>query len=371
MRSWFSVFFLSGVVALTAIAFGFVAGHGRPSASAAQPSSMLTIYPRVGSPRASGVTAHGPGLVLMGGGGDVDSAFVWMHDVIAGSRSGNGGDIIVLRASGDYDYGPYFLKLAHFNSVQMLKIERGASTADLGKAASYVERAQGVFLAGGDQANYVWWKGSPLAAAIQGVYNRGGVVGGNSAGLAIQGAWIYDSVAADAKGDDVEVTTKNAVPDPSEPIISFTHNLFIWPPLRNVITDTHFVQRDRLGRLAVFMARLRQQHGTTDIMGLGIDTGTAILVDKHGIGTLTRNVPHGSALFLSGGIAQPITPGKPLVYTGIHVTVLNKDGQTFDFNKRCAKAATYPIDVNGNATPMYNPANPYTPPATATIPSCR
>jgi len=332
---------------------------------------MLTIYPRLGSSQASGVIPHGPGLILMGGGGDVDAAFVWMHDVIAGSQGGDGGDIVVLRASGDYDYDPYLMKLARFNSVQTVKVEPKATVQELAKASAIVTRAQGVFFAGGDQANYVWWKGSSLAAAVQQVYDRGGVVGGNSAGLAIMGEWIYDSVAADAAGDDVEVTTKNAVPDPSEPIISFTHDLFVWPPMRGIITDTHFVQRDRLGRLAAFLARLEQHHGATNVMGLGIDTGTALLVDKHGVGRLVRNNPQGRALFLQGGTAQPIRAGAALSYSSIRVTLLDKDGQTYDFIKRCARALTYTIDVDGDKHPMYAPANPYVAPPSATMSTCQ
>ncbi len=357
MRFWSFFISLCGALALTA--------------SADQARSMITVYPRAGAPTASGVTPHGPGLLLLGGGGDVDSAFVWMHDVIAGSPQGNGGDIVVLRASGDNDYDQYLLKLAHFNSVQTIKIERGASAADLERAASYVNQAQGVFFAGGDQANYVWWKGSPLGQAVQGVYDRGGVVGGISAGLAIQGEWVYDSVAADAAGDDVEVTTANAVPNPTESIISFTHNLFVWPPLRAIITDSHFVTRNRLGRLAVYLARLQQDHGMQQIMGIGIDEKTAIVVDKFGIGTLKLQGKTGSALFLRGGRAQPLEAGKALVYKGIQVTLLDKDGQTFDFNNWCARAPTYTTDVDGNARPIYNPANPYKAPPTATIPSCK
>lgn len=371
MRRWHSNVSPKKVIALTAIVFAFAVVATHNSATAAQKSTMLTIYPRAGSALASGVTPQGPGLVLMGGGGDVDSAFIWMHDTIAGSRRGNGGDIIVLGASGANDYDQYFLKLAHFNSVQTLTIQRGASAKDLQTAASYVDRSQGVFIRGGDQANYVWWKGSSLAAALKRLYERGGVVGGNSAGLAIQGEWTYDSVAADAAGADVEVTTRNAVPNPSEPIISFTHDLFDWPPLRGVITDSHFVQRDRLGRLAVFLARLRQQHGASDIMGLGIDTESAICIDKRGIGTLKRKGPNGSALFLVGGTARPITAGRPIVYTGIKVTVLNKDNQTFDFNTRCAQAPTYEINVNGTKHTIYEPANPYKPPSTAVVQSCQ
>ncbi|HXN09239.1 MAG TPA: hypothetical protein VN860_06220, partial [Candidatus Acidoferrales bacterium] len=171
------------------------------------PSSKLTIYPRAGSPRASAIAAKGPGLILMGGGGDVDSAFVWMCHTIAGDRKKHCGDVVVLRASGDNDYDRYLLKLAPFNSAQTIKIERGANDSDLTIAANIVDHAQGVFFGGGDQANYVRWKGTPLAAAVQRVYDRGGVIGGNSAGLAIQGEWVYDSDAADVV--DRELTTND------------------------------------------------------------------------------------------------------------------------------------------------------------------
>ncbi len=368
MRRWLTILFNAVTVAMVATVFGVLSGAGSTSAAPAK-RSMLTIFPRAGSPHDSGVTPHGPGLVLMGGGGDVDDAFVWMHDVIAGSRNGNGGDIIILTASGNDDYPPYLMKLARFNSVQTIRVPRDATTQDLVEAAGYVRRAQGVFFGGGDQANYVWWKGSPLAIAVQHVYDTGGVVGGNSAGLAIQGEWIYDSVAADA-ANDAEVTTKNAVPDPSSSIISFTHNLFDWPALRGVITDTHFVQRDRLGRLAVFLARLQQQHGAKDIMGVGVDASTAVVVDRDGIGTLMTKGGRGSALFLRGGTPTPIVPKKPLLYRGIQVTLLDKEGQTFDFTSRCAQASTYVIEVNGANTPFYDPSNPYKAPADATVPMC-
>ncbi len=86
-----------------------------------------------------------------------------------------------------------------------------------------VDKADAVYFAGGDQANYVIWKGSALIDAVKRVYARGGVVGGGSAGLAIQGAVVYDSVAGDRL--NVETHTKDAVNNPLEPRISFTTGL--------------------------------------------------------------------------------------------------------------------------------------------------
>ncbi|MBC5807476.1 MAG: cyanophycinase [Candidatus Eremiobacteraeota bacterium] len=334
----------------------------------------VTLYPRLGSPRASGVKPRGPGLLLMGGGTTVDSSFLWMHDVIAGSRAGNGGDITVLRASGTEAYDDYLIKLAHFNSVRTIKIERNATAPDLARVAAEVDKAQGVFFAGGDQANYARWKDTSLSAAVQRVYDRGGVIGGTSAGLAILGEYVYDSVAADAASptDTVEVTTKNAIPNPSESIISFTHDLLVFAPLRRVITDTHFVTRNRFGRLAVYLARLQAADpARRQLMGVGVDEATAIVIDKHGIGTLKLQGKGGSALFVQVSKATRVVPGKPFVANGIKMTLLNRDGQTYDFNRWCANGApTYTVNIDGNRKPIYQPPNPYKAPAGAVMQRC-
>ncbi len=58
----------------------------------------------------------------MGGGKDLDEAFRWLCD-----RAG-GGDLLVLRATGDDDYNPYIQRLCHLNSVATLVIpDRGAA----------------------------------------------------------------------------------------------------------------------------------------------------------------------------------------------------------------------------------------------------
>ncbi len=335
-----------------------------PSATATEaPTPPLTVYPRAGDPNPSNVKPQGPGLLLMGGGDTVDASFRWMHDVITGGSAIHAGDIVVLRASGDNAYDDYLIKIARFNSAQSIKLGPTATAADLDKAAAYVDRAQGVFFAGGDQANYARWKGSSLIAAVQRVYDRGGVVGGTSAGLAILGEYAYDSVAADAAGADVEVTTKNAVADPAEPIISFTHDLLVFPPLRNAITDTHFKQRDRLGRLTVFLARIREKHPKQIVIGIGVDAASALVIDKHNIARLLLQGTGGSALFLRGGQPEPIQSGKPLVFRDIEAVLLDQDGQSYDLTARCGEALHYKLTVDGRRTPIYHPTDPWHPPA--------
>jgi cyanophycinase len=339
------------------------------TAATAPPPPPLIIFPRAGNQHDSGITPHGPGLLLMGGSDTVDPALVWMHDVIVGDHAVRGGDVIVLRATGTNEYDPYFMHVAPFNSVRTIVLGRGATMADLEKAASLVDRAQGVFFAGGDQGNYARWKGTPVIAAVQRVYARGGVVGGTSAGLAMLGEYAFDAVAADAAGVDVEVTTANAVADPTESIISFTHDLLVLPALRGIITDSHFVARDRFGRLAVFLGRIGAG-SSKKIMGVGVDERTAIVIDRLGIGTLELEHEGGSALFIRPTQAARVVAGRPLAVRALQVTVLNRAGQQYDFNTWCADAPTYTVNIDGSRSPIYEPADPYHAPSNAKEQRC-
>ena len=84
----------------------------------------------------------------MGGGKDLDEAFRWLCD------RAEGGDFLVLRATGDDDYNPYIQKLCRLNSVATLLIPSRAAAADP-FVAQRISEASALFIAGGDQANYI------------------------------------------------------------------------------------------------------------------------------------------------------------------------------------------------------------------------
>jgi cyanophycinase len=357
------------VAALCAIGLLLTAARaGRGDAPGASPPSCRSIfYQPVGAVTPPLTHPHGPGLVLMGGGTDVDAAFAWVQKTIAGGAAG--GDFVVLRASGDNDYDAYIHGLAKYDSVRTVLLPPCASAADIGRAAAIAQRADAVFFAGGDQADYVRWKGTPLAAAVRSVYGRGGVVGGTSAGLAILGQYAFDAVAADATHD---VHTADAVADPYEKAISFTTGFFDFPPLVDTITDTHFATRDRLGRLAVFMARLIADGATGGkrIRAIGVQQRSALVVDARGTATLLLQGSGGRALFLESGPAKRIAAGKPFVSSSIDAVVIDRQGQHFDLWHWCGDGRRYAIVVDGTAKPMYSPADPYVAPADSRPASC-
>lgn len=354
---------MAALVGVLSALAGF-ASAGVPASAAdapvANPTCRPIFYPRVGAAADSVAHPHGPGLILMGGSTDVDGAFRWMRRTIAGSpdAGARGGDVVVLRATGDNDYDSYIYGLARFNSVRTILLPPCAAAADVAKAASVVDRAEGVFFGGGDQANYVIWKKTPLSAAVQRVYDRGGVVGGTSAGLAILGQFVFDAVAGDRTHD---VHTPDAVADPYEPAISFTEDLFDFPPLRDTITDTHFAARNRLGRLGAFMAVLVADHRAPSdrVKGIGVQERSALVVDKTGWATLLLQGSGGRALLLRAGKARQAVKGKPLVTSPIDAVLLDRIGQRFDLMHWCGDGKRYEIIIDATRTPMYVPADPY------------
>lgn len=127
-------------------------------------------YIRIGNPKATSATPH-PGFALMGGGTDLDEAFRFLCD-----RAG-GGDFLILRASGSGDYNPYVQKLCKLNSVATLILPSRAAATDP-FVAQKIREASALFIAGGDQANYInFWTNSPVLSALNDSITRGVPIG--------------------------------------------------------------------------------------------------------------------------------------------------------------------------------------------------
>src|SRR5215475_2000233 len=138
-------------------------------------------------------TATSPGTVVMGGGTDVDAAFQWMCQ-----RSGNG-DFLVIRATGTDAYNPYIQQLCPVeNSVATLIIPNRTAASDP-SVISTIENAEALWIAGGDQSNYInFWKGTPVNDALNSLIARGVPIGGTSAGMNVLAQFIYSAQASQA-----------------------------------------------------------------------------------------------------------------------------------------------------------------------------
>lgn len=365
-------------IAATVLVAGCAGTHAYvPQASSAGNSvspdrCAWKFYAPTGSPNPLPIRLHGPGVVLGGGGTDVDAEFVWIHDTVVGSHRRRGGDLVVLRATGNDDYDRYIYRLAPYRSVRTLRVPRCSPADVLRRAAAIVARSSAVFFAGGDQADYVIWKNTPIQGAVQQVYDAGGVIGGTSAGEAILGDFVFNALNDNRR----DATSYNAVRHPYERLIGFTYDFLHFPPLKDAITDMHFVTRKRFGRTAVFMARQiaggRVRRNPPVVLGIGVDEASGIAIDKDGIGTLLLQGRGGSAFLIRGGPAKSIDRTTPFVSAKLTVTKLERQGDRFNFGTWCGSEPTYDVSVNGNdpAGDIYMPSDPYVPPSDARIPKC-
>ncbi|HZT56061.1 MAG TPA: cyanophycinase, partial [Burkholderiaceae bacterium] len=126
---------------------------------------------------------------------------------------------------------------------------RDRATADSDAFAEPLRTASGVWFGGGDQQRLAdAYLGTGVERELQALLARGGVVGGTSAGAAIQSRTM--------------IADGNPVPVMSQGFDFVPHG----------IVDQHFVKRNRLPRL---LAALHDHPGH---FGLGVDEGTAIEV---------------------------------------------------------------------------------------------
>jgi len=241
------------------------------------------------------------GFVLAGGGKDVDAAMKWMID-----RSG-GGDFVIIRASGSTGYNDYLLELGELNSVETLLIDSREKAMDK-ETGKKIREAEALFIAGGDQWNYVnYWNNSEVSAAIRYLIEEKKVpIGGTSAGCAVLSEFIFD-----ARNDTV--VSADALTNPYAQQVSVSKSFIKVPFLENTIADQHYSQRDRLGRHVTFMARMSKDFNVRNPKGIAADERTAVCIDKDGNITVLGS---GNAFFMinDGNKPEVCEAGKPLTW---------------------------------------------------------
>jgi len=287
----------------------------------------------------------GPALNLGGGGTDVDAALQVMIDLARGCTScATKVDVVILRASGADGYNDYIFAMNGVDSVESLVITK-ATEANSAAVVATVSNAEVVFFAGGDQCNYVkLFKGGALEAAVESVYARGGSIGGTSAGMAIQGEFIYDGCTGSA-------TSAEILANPFHRNATFTYDYFSWNDMGDVLTEQHLVTRDRMGRLFGFLARQIQDGKTPSALGVAADEVTSIVVDENGLATVYGE---GNAYFvLADHFPELCQARKPLSYSGYKMW-RRSPGETFNMRNR-PTTPDYTISVTGGVLS----GNPY------------
>jgi cyanophycinase len=234
-------------------------------------------YFRLGN-KTDAQTKPDAGIAIMGGGTDLDEAFRWL------CHKTNGGDFLVLRATGDDDYNSYVKNLCPLNSAATLIIPDRQAAQDPA-VAEIIRHAEAIFIAGGDQANYIrGWMGTPVEDALNANIAAGKPIGGTSAGLAVLGEFIYGALKD--KPDDNDLASADVLSNPYAERVTLIRGFLMIPLLENLITDSHFAKRDRMGRTLVFLARIMQDGWSNSPREIAIDEKSAVLVEPDGSATI-------------------------------------------------------------------------------------
>jgi cyanophycinase len=245
------------------------------------------------------LTAESAGLALAGGGLDVDEVFRWMGAKITGPATPgltrSIGDFLVIRATGTNAYNAYIDRLVpDLDSVATLVIPDLAA-ATHPDVARIIGEAESIFIAGGDQGSYItYWNDTPVEQEIYKAILRNAPIGGTSAGLAVLGEIDFSGVAG-------SITSAEALSNPLDiRIRDGLNSKFLSPEesavptilkyMDNLITDSHFMQRDREGRLLTFMANMDARNLVPSLpRAIGVNEQTALLIESDGMAKVVGN----------------------------------------------------------------------------------
>jgi cyanophycinase-like exopeptidase len=242
-------------------------------------------------------------------------------------------------------------------------------------------RANAVFIAGGDQSDYIkFWKGTRLEHKLKEMMKNNVPIGGTSAGLAVMGQFDYSALHA-------SITSSEAMSNPYDKNITFDPNPlsltggFIAPPeLAYMIFDSHFDSRDRMGRLITFISRTvapDKQFGcsggilkagtgsTSSARGIGIGVETALLVQGNGANlpvtarrvTNISTTSESAVYFVRPSVAPSLCANKkPLTIHTVEVKKLADSNTVFNLSEWAGVSIYKYLDVNTGAL---SPANWY------------
>lgn len=276
-------------------------------------------------------TTPSGGALLAGGGTDSDAGMQWLLAQGGARSAGKYGDVVVLRTSGTNGYNKYFVNFGA-NSVTSIVISN-VSGANSDYVRTAIGKAEVIFIAGGDQSTYVnLWTGTALQTAVNARVAAGFPIGGTSAGLAVLGPYVYAAFNASS-------TSPTVLANPYDVSVTLTGALFNVPFLPNLITDSHFMVRDRMGRLVTFLARLQQDGRATAPRGIGVDERSAVGVALDGSATVFGAGNGAYLLSVTSGATRVCAVNTALTYTPV-TTVRVPVGAQFNLSTWTAPNTT-------------------------------
>lgn len=265
---------------------------------------------------------NGPSIYLMGKGMPAFSSYEYFLDTLADSPV----DIVVLAGSSASGSSAtpecdLLMELDQVNSCATATVQ-SEEESNSEYLVEIIDQSEVVYFAGGNQCVYVNWRDFNLHNAINLLIERGGGIGGGSAGLAIQGDMIYDGCSGSVRSEE-------ALSDPYHEYISLSEGLFEVSSLDITITDSHFSERDRLGRLISFMARISSEKDREEYFGIGLNDNTSMVIENNGVGKVFGGY---ATRLKTTEKAQQVEEGTPVTIYGVE-RIVSGPGDTVNLNE--------------------------------------
>jgi cyanophycinase len=291
----------------------------------------------------STLTANNGATLLMGGGSDVDSAFSNRVTPHIGTNS----DVVIIRTSGSDGYNDYLLGLMNADSVETLIINSRSKAND--PYVDWVIRsAEFVWVAGGDQSDYLnQWQGTNVESALQHVFDKGGVVGGTSAGMALMANSIYDPDGISG------AVSSEVVTDFCHNTLNFSSRFINIPMLDRSLTDTHFQERDRMGRATVSLG-----HHSSDFFSIAASEASSIFITSDGGGVVDGSGEIYILKETNQTNRKTLSCNQAVEYENVQRVKL-VSGDTYNLFTHSHNGTTIELSINGNNNNFYTPSNPY------------
>ena len=268
------------------------------------------------------VPTHAGTLIIIGGHEDKHDPCGILHHVAQAAKVDRGSLVLITVAT----EAPGAVAATYRKAFKALGVKhlevldiRTRAQAHADEHVRMVQGASVVFFTGGDQLRLTSQIGdSPVFQALHKHLARGGTIVGTSAGAAAMPATMI--VAGDSETSNIISALDMA---PGLGLID------------DVIIDSHFAERGRMGRLLGAVAQNPRN------LGLGIDENTAIVV-RHGttfqvIGTGAVYVVDGAHISFSS-LSDRCPEGVLSLY-GVQLHVLAA-GDVYDLQRRCPVLST-------------------------------
>jgi cyanophycinase len=226
----------------------------------------------------------------------------------------------------------------------------------------YVNGADALWFGGGAQSAYQQiWRGTRLITAIAIAANSNVAIGGTSAGLAILGQLAYidrpwDSVKSRFATNEPRDLRVQVVSQPGRlPFAGLSKS--VDSPLWNIVTDSHFSGRNRMGRLATFMTKFASPTAT----GVGIDEDTGLLIEKVAGGDWKWSVYGLGSVYVVTPSSSSVIPiyrdSGRLSYGPLNVVKLESTGDAGALNRSTIRTMAPSYRINVSAGSVYTTEN--------------